>query len=196
MKKETLVAGVDEAGRGPLAGPLVVAGVSASPLFLKEVSLDRDSKRLSPQKRQEWFEFIKTENKRGSLIFNYDVVSVEVLDDLGLTSSLSSSVSCVLDKLSLEKEKDFILLDGNLKAPKDYFNQETIIKGDETVVAISLASIIAKVVRDQIMINLSELYSEYGFDRHKGYATREHYLSLLRYGRCPVHRKSFTRFLD
>lgn len=196
MKKEILTIGIDEAGRGSLAGPLVVAGISASPLFLKEVSLDRDSKRLSPQKRQEWFEFIKTENKKGNLVFNYDVVLAETLDILGLTSSLSTSVSCVLDKLSLKKEKDLILLDGNLKAPKDYLNQETIIKGDETVVAISLASVVAKVVRDQIMIDLARLYAEYGFDRHKGYATREHYLSLLRYGRCPAHRKSFTRFLD
>jgi len=196
MRQESWVVGVDEAGRGPLAGPVVVGAVCGTKEFFSDLSLDRDSKKLSAKKRQEWFEFIKKAVEAGQLHFSFSSVSPSVLDKRGLTNSMRLAVDGVLAQLPLEPDCDQILLDGNLFAPAKYQKQETVVRGDEKIKAISLASIVAKVMRDEMMCDLDQTYPNYGFARHKGYATEEHYLALLRHGRCPAHRLSYTRFLD
>ncbi len=189
------IIGIDEAGRGPLAGPVLLAAVKIKPNRLVDLPLDRDSKRLSVKERDHWFEIIKREAGQGNLDFVFTLAAATAIDQRGIVPCLSTATARVLCRLEATAS-DQILLDGNLRAPAEYLNQQTIIRGDETERVIALASIVAKVVRDRLMIRLDRHYPEYGFATHKGYATEEHYLALLRYGRSPIHRRSFTKFLD
>ena len=182
MKKYT-VRGIDEAGRGPLAGPITVAAIASRnsrPRFLKNI---RDSKKLSARQRGEWLKILK-EN------FEWRIASVgpEVIDKIGISKATKLAVSRVLRKFS--KKPDLVLLDGLLFAPKHY-NQKTIIKGDEKIPLIAAASIIAKENRDAKMLRLHKKFPQYCFDKHKGYATKLHYKMLKKYGLCCFHRRSF-----
>ncbi|KUK13867.1 MAG: ribonuclease [bacterium] len=178
-----LVAGVDEAGRGPLAGPVVAAAVILPPEYFDENI--RDCKKLSPCRREELFLLLREK----ALCWSVGIVSSQEIDKMNILSASLEAMRRAILKLRLKP--DVILVDGIHKIPFIDIPQKVIPKGDEVCFAISAASIIAKVIRDRIMCAMDKLYPEYGFSKHKGYPTREHKLALLRYGPSPIHRRSF-----
>jgi len=189
------IVGIDEAGRGPLAGPMAVGIV----VIKKGISIDfsgiRDSKKLSEKKRDEWFKKMVQLKKEGIIDYTVVLTSPVNIDIKGLSFALSNSIENGLKDLCIEPENAHIFLDGGLHAPQEYIHQEIIIKGDEKVPVISLASIVAKVTRDKYMIKISKKYPQYGFEIHKGYGTLFHRVSIKKYGISPVHRKSFLKRL-
>ena len=168
--------GIDEAGRGCLAGPLVVAGV-----VLKQpiTGLD-DSKKLTPKKREELFPLIQ-KNSLYKIIFTDN----QTIDSIGLSLALRNSIQEIKDHFSNYK----ILMDGNTNFGVS--GVEWMIKADANVPEVSAASILAKVSRDRYMIEIAEKFPEYGFERHKGYGTKEHIAMIKKYGYTTLHRKSF-----
>lgn len=186
-----LIIGVDEAGRGPLAGPVAV-GVVAVPLgfdILREFPGVRDSKLLSAQKREVIFAEVERRSRQGDLRYCVRLTPAEYIDRYGITKAVRRGVWGGVRRLA-EAEQSLVLLDGLLRAPNEY-TQRTIIKGDYKVPVIALASVVAKVTRDRLMERLSEMYSEYGFEQHKGYGTDAHYRAIRAHGLCDIHRKSF-----
>lgn len=187
-----IVAGVDEAGRGSCAGPLVAAAVaidSHSLLFQSEIS---DSKKLSERKRQSLYEFIY----QHALAVSVVMISPSEIDQHGLQKMNEAAMRRAIGKLSVAP--DYVLLDGyqitGVTSPS-----LSIWKGDEISLAIGAASIIAKVVRDQEMALLAEQFPNYGFDRHKGYATESHMEAVKKFGVSEIHRKSYkniARYLN
>jgi ribonuclease HII len=174
-------AGIDEAGRGPLAGPLVAAAVILPPaLYLP--GLD-DSKRLTPAKREELFQSISA-----SAAVGVGIVSPQEIDRLNIFNATRRAM--VLAVKDLTRQADFLLIDGNASLPMP-LPQLTIIKGDQRCASIAAASIVAKVTRDRIMTDLHQCYPQYNFHIHKGYPTRYHCQAIQIYGPCEVHRKSF-----
>ena len=194
MKKRYLV-GIDEAGRGPLAGPVSVAAVVSIRRggFNNKI---RDSKKLSEPKREEWFKWLKEKQKKGELKFAVSLVGEKIIDEQGIVPAVRIGIKRCLNRLKLNPAQCRVLLDGSLKAPKIYQDQETIIRGDETVSIIALASIAAKVTRDRKMVRLSKRFPNYQFSIHKGYGTRAHYAALRRHGLSPLHRRSFCKGID
>jgi len=182
--------GVDEAGRGPLAGPVTV-GVVLFPRNFKFSKFGlKDSKKLSPKKREEWFLYVRDNPK---IFFSSASVSAKVIDDIGIQKATARALNRALSNVVGGFDDVEIMLDGLLHAPKKYVNQRTIVKGDEKIPIISLASIVAKVVRDRKMVRLSKKYVEYGFDVHKGYGTKKHYAAIKKYGVCEIHRRSYLK---
>lgn len=190
------IVGIDEAGRGPLAGPVCVGAVGASrpatstvavnvPRRLSALDGIKDSKKLSAKKREEWFKKI---NGHEEFEAHHVYVSNEMIDKFGIRPAVIFGVEKVLEKFS--KKPDLVLLDGLLHAPEKY-TQETIIKGDEKVPLIAAASIIAKVSRDRVMMAMHEKYPQYNFAKHKGYGTKEHFERIAAHGLSPIHRKTF-----
>jgi ribonuclease HII len=182
-----LVAGVDEAGRGPLAGPVVVAAVIL-PATYSLKGLD-DSKRISHELRVSLFPQIRKQ----AIAFSIEVVDVEEIEQLNILRATLTGMQRAV--LSLSPAPTLTLVDGN-RAPEISGEVHTIIQGDHWVPAISAASILAKVTRDQMMAQWHQQYPQYGFDRHKGYATPEHLACLKKYGPCPIHRKTFAPVRD
>ncbi len=180
---ERLVAGVDEAGRGPLAGPVVAAAVILDPA-VRIVGLD-DSKRLSPQRRAE-LELEIRERAAGYAVARADVDVIDAIDILQATMQAMREAVARLDPAP-----DLVLVDGN-RCPDVPCPVRAVVGGDATVAAIGAASILAKVARDREMIEMDRRYPEYGFARHKGYGTRVHRDALLRLGPSPIHRLSFA----
>jgi ribonuclease HII len=194
-----MIVGVDEAGRGPIAGPVstgvcVVLGGFRIPKSVSDVPL-RDSKKLSKHGREIWFAKIKEWQKEGKLYFQVSLISENVIDKKGIVFAINTGISRAFLKLKIKKDAE-IFLDGGLRVPGEFKKQKTIIKGDEKIAVISLASICAKVTRDLYMEKLSKKYPEYGFEIHKGYGTRAHYASIKKYGKSKVHRKSFLKKID
>lgn len=181
------VAGVDEAGRGPLAGPVVVAAVIL-PTSHELVGLD-DSKRLSAQQREALFPAIKDQ----AISFAIEVVAVEEIERLNILRA--TLIGMQRSVQALEPFPSLALVDGN-RAPELACEVRTIIEGDHWVPAISAASILAKVTRDAIMKRWHRKYPHYGFDRNKGYPTPEHLQRLKEFGPCPIHRKTFAPVRD
>lgn len=175
------VAGVDEAGRGPLAGPIVAAAVVLRQLV---PGLD-DSKKLTPAQRQELF----VELHRRANGIGVHVLEPELIDQYGIQSANYSAMVRAVSKL--DPPPDFLLVDG-FAIPGCRFPHKRIVKGDARSQSIAAASIVAKVVRDRIMCELDKRYPEYGFARHKGYGTAEHLAALEKHGPCPAHRRSFA----
>lgn len=179
--------GIDEAGRGPLAGPVVVAGVlMRQPLAGRVLVGIKDSKKLSAKQRDEWFDFL-TGHPR--IQWAVSRVSPAVIDRINIYQAAQAGVRRVYQKLAPEKDCH-ALLDGSLHLPP-HLSHETIIKGDELVPIISAASVIAKVMRDRAMMRLHKKYPAYRFDLHKGYSTALHRDMIREFGRCEIHRKSF-----
>lgn len=187
-----LLGGIDEAGRGPLAGPVVAACVlmprdfvaSAGAGLNPSLQLVNDSKKLSAKKREEAFEIIK----------NNFSVGVGICDHIAIDRINILQASFLAMKKAvgaLKRKPDFIILDGKFPIPNISVKQKAVIRGDSLVFSIAAASIIAKVTRDRIMMEMHEKYPEYGFDRHKGYGTKLHLERLKEFGPCPIHRKSF-----
>lgn len=189
-----LIVGVDEAGRGPLAGPIAVG---AAVLFVPFTRISfwyriRDSKKLSASAREDLFKEIRDAKKEGLLDYRVSMVSHTVIDTKGLTYAARLGVKRALK--NLDKKNVQVLLDGSLYAPKEY-KQKTIIGGDDTYKIIGLASIVAKVKRDRRMKNFSKKYPVYGFDIHSGYGTKRHYQAIDKNGISPIHRRSFLKSL-
>ena len=186
------IVGIDEAGRGPLAGPVTVAAAAAPIsnykfLITKQLKRIKDSKKLSAKKREEWFSLFQSNPK---ILYTISSVSHSVIDKKGISYALRLAVKRCLEKLPLENRKAKVLLDGSLYAPPEY-PQKTIIRGDEKIPIISAASIIAKVSRDQKMIRLSKKFPEYQFQAHKGYGTLLHRKLIKKHGLSEIHRKSY-----
>jgi ribonuclease HII len=180
---ENLVAGVDEAGRGPLAGPVVVAAVILGPG--KRIKGLGDSKKLSEQRRDRLFPLIVEQ----ALAYSIVEVQAEEIDQLNILQATLLGMKMAVERL--EPYPSLALIDGN-RAPALGCEVKTIIKGDSLEPAISAASILAKVTRDRLMQTMHRHYPDYGFDRHKGYPTAEHLARLSEHGPCIHHRKSFA----
>jgi len=203
MKQKIIFIGIDESGRGPLAGPVVAVAVVFNPKFgikkiknhlsflflLKNV---KDSKKISPEKREKIYQEVL---KNSFFIFGIGKVSPKMIDKINIFNAtklaMERAVKNLEKKLNLKNKKKILLLDGNFKINSDYF-QISIVKGDQKNFLISLASILAKVYRDKLMKNLSKKFPEYGFERHKGYTTETHLRALKKYGPCKIHRVSFS----
>jgi ribonuclease HII len=176
------VAGVDEAGRGPLAGPVVAAAVILPVgLLLPEVN---DSKQLTAAKRDELFDLIRAE----ALGVGVGIAAAEVIDQVNILGATLRAMREAV--LSLSRTPDFILIDGTCKIPVN-IEQRTIRKGDSLSLSIAAASIIAKVTRDRMMLDYAALYPGYGFAGHKGYGAASHLAAIAKLGPSPIHRKSF-----
>lgn len=192
------IIGIDEVGRGPLAGPVAVGVLLIKKPLPKEFHRRTfDSKQIKPSERALWYSRICTAQKTGHLDFKVTFVSEKVIDEKGLSfairKALNTSLRAVVRSAKLAPIDCDIRLDGGLKAPADFPRQKTIIKGDATEVSIGLASIVAKHLRDQKMFVLHKTYPLYGFDIHKGYGTAKHRAAIRTYGPCPLHRRSFLR---
>jgi ribonuclease HII len=178
-----LEAGVDEAGRGPLAGPVVVAAVIL-PQRYKLDWLD-DSKRLSATKREKLAPQIVTQ----AIAYNIQFVEVDEIDRVNILQATLNGMQRAVE--SLEPTPKRALIDGN-RAPELSCEVETVIGGDGLIASISAASILAKVYRDRLMLEMHNRYPGYGFDRHKGYPTAQHLEKLSLLGPCPIHRRTFA----
>lgn len=193
--------GIDEAGRGPLAGPVAVGviclkNVKHRMFNILELFPDgkiRDSKKLSAKKREKIFNQIQEFKKDNKLDFAVTLVSNKIIDQQGIGAAIRHGISENLKKINLAPKICRVLLDGGLKAPAEYPTQETIIRGDESEPVIALASIVAKVIRDRWLVNLAKKYPNYGLERHKGYGTRAHFAALTQHGLSPIHRRTFCR---
>lgn len=189
MKKSKFVIGIDEAGRGPLAGPVVVAGVLIKRRAASRLGMLRgikDSKKLSQKKREEFFSRL---TGHPSLRWCAVSVSHSVIDKINIARATNYGVRRVFKKLARGMDTH-ALLDGSLALPSR-ISHEVIIKGDERIPVIAAASIIAKVTRDRMMRRLHKKFPLYGFYAHKGYGTKAHREAILRHGRCDIHRRSF-----
>lgn len=188
--------GIDEVGRGPIAGPVAVGAF----VFLKKDSSKffkgvKESKQLSGAKREEWFGKIEKARDAGRIDFAVTFQSEKVIDTKGLSFAIKNSLKISLNKIikknKINPKECEVRLDGGLKAPLEYLNQKTIIKGDVKEKVIALASICAKVLRDRKMRKWAKKYPGYGFEINKGYGTRRHYEGIKKYGIIALHRKSF-----
>ncbi len=190
--------GIDEAGRGPLAGPVAVGVMVIDSGFRIPKVLDgiarTDSKKLSERSRELWFAAIQKWQKEGKIRYACALVSAKEIDAKGIVPAIKKGMATCIKKCSVSKTAH-VFLDGSLYLPKEYINQKTIIKGDEIVPIISLASIVAKVTRDRHMKTLAKKYPGYGFEIHKGYGTKAHYAAIKKQGISDVHRKSFLKKL-
>lgn len=184
--------GVDEAGRGPLAGPVAVGVVAVPEGFdvAKEFPGVADSKKLSEKKREGLFASLEERSRRGDVRFAVEFESSDTIDREGIAVAVRRALHRGVNALAPDAALVKIQLDGALRAPPEY-SQETIIGGDELVPVISLASIAAKVVRDRLMKEIALAYPLYGFEQHKGYGTKAHYAMLKHHGLCAIHRRSF-----
>jgi ribonuclease HII len=183
-----LVIGVDEAGRGPLAGPVVAAAVLLPEGF--DIQGLDDSKKLSPLKRDLAFERIVS----SKALYAVGIIDNELIDRINILRASLRAMSEAVRKLT--GEADIVLVDGNQAIPGIHLPQMAIVGGDAICPSISAASIIAKVTRDRIMDHYASLYPLYAFDRHKGYPTADHLEELQRFGPTPIHRKSFRPVQD
>ena len=203
---KNFVIGIDEVGRGPLAGPVtlgicLIYDFSKNKHFLQDI---KESKSLSEEKRYIWYKKIISFKKNKILDFQTSSVSAPLIDKFGLSYAINKALKNGLNKiLKNVKENEFIqeeeifkikiLLDGGLKAPENFKNQKTIIKGDEKEISIAIASIVAKVNRDNFMKNISKKYPNYNFEVHKGYGTKKHIEAIKKFGKTPIHRELFLR---
>lgn len=200
-KGNKLIAGIDEAGRGPLAGPVVAACVIFKPnlseedLEFSELRKIKDSKKLSAKAREELHAAIIKE----CLAFGVGVCGHETIDRINILQAAFLAMKKAIT--AMKQKPDYILVDGNFIVPNCSFRQEAVVDGDAKVFSIAAASIIAKVTRDRLMKEAHEKYPDYGFDKNKGYGTKYHLTCLKKYGPCEIHRKSFgpvsaSRFTD
>lgn len=178
------ICGCDEAGRGPLAGPVVVASV-IMPLDDIITDID-DSKKLSEKKREELYDVIISK----AIAFRVSIISEKVIDEINILNATKNGMEDAINNLSVKP--DFALVDAvkGLKLNCEYL---PIIKGDYLSYSIGSASIIAKVTRDRLMKDLAKKYPNYEFDKHKGYGTKQHIELLKKYGKCEIHRESFIK---
>lgn len=180
----TYIGGIDEAGRGPLAGPVVAAVV----VFRKDTKIEgvNDSKKLSESKREELFDIIKEQ----ALDYGIGIVNNEEIDEYNILNATYMAMKKAVN--SLNPKPDYLLIDA-ATIPGIDIAQKPIIKGDSKSISIAAASILAKVTRDRIMKEYDGIYPEYGLKGHKGYGTKEHYEAIEKHGITPIHRRSFVK---
>ena len=179
-----LICGVDEAGRGPLAGPVCAAAVIL-PEHLQIPGLN-DSKKLTDKKRRELFPVIQEQ----AIAYGIGLASEQEIDEINILQATFLAMRRALEQLTVRPE--IALIDGNRET--DFgLPVKTVVKGDSLSANIAAASILAKVTRDNLMMELAQQYPEYGFEIHKGYGTKAHYEALRTYGPCPIHRKTFLK---
>jgi ribonuclease HII len=203
------IIGIDEVGRGPIAGPVAVCAFLCTSDFFNTLPLVglvekkdklpklKDSKKLSKIQREKWFEYLKKKKAEGECDYAVSYVSAENIDRFGISKAIKKALETSVYKVTtkantpISADEVFVYLDGGLKAPEEFAHQETVIKGDELHPVISAASIVAKVSRDRVMTAFSTEYPHYGFENHSGYGTKAHYEAIKTHGITPVHRKSF-----
>ncbi len=203
--------GIDEAGRGPLAGPVVACACALKlstsrdtpvaclygALEDKKFNLIRDSKTLSEKQRESLFDFIQENFYVGVGICDHKTIDrINILEASFLAMKKALTDLQNKQKEIMKNKKSIILVDGNKIIPNLSIEQRAIVGGDKIVKSISAASIIAKVTRDRIMLEMHKKYPEYGFATHKGYGTKKHFAALKKYGHCEIHRKSFAPVKD
>lgn len=200
MKK--WIIGIDEAGRGPLAGPVSVGVCCFEYKVYKKyiqqknrLPIGVDSKKLSEERREAWFGEIEKMKTGGVLRYAVGFSSTQMIDAKGLTFAIRSAMKKALKEIEVDPIESKVLLDGGLKPPKEFTDFQTIIKGDEKEAVIGLASICAKVLRDRRMQKLAKKYPAYGFEIHKGYGTKKHREQIRLCGILKEHRKSFLKRL-
>lgn len=188
-KEKGDILGVDEAGRGPLAGPVVAAAVKIHE-YHDFFEMINDSKKLSEKKREELFDKILTYCDVG-----VGIASVEEIDEVNILEATFIAMNRAIEDISKNSDITFntVLVDGNKLIKKYNGKQEFLVKGDAKSLSIAAASIIAKVTRDRIMLKFAEIYPEYHFEKHKGYGTKLHREILLEKGVLPIHRKTFLK---
>lgn len=205
MKKKAIkyYIGIDEVGRGPLAGPVTIGAFMVSEKKLKEFKKKmklrnrkgRDSKKLSEKEREDWYKFFYKERQNNNVDFVTVSLSAKKIDEKGISwcikKAITTSLSKLKNKSGFKDEEVKVSLDGSLYAPDIYKNQETIIKGDEKNDLIAAASIVAKVTRDRFMVRLSKKLPEYRFEENKGYGTLTHRKAIKKHGKSAFHRESF-----
>ena len=181
------IAGIDEAGRGPLAGPVIAAAV----IFKNDIDLPgvNDSKKLSEKKREYLYDKIYS----NALSVGIGVVYVDDIDKNNILQATYQAMRKSIGQLSIQP--DLLLVDGN-KADIHHYKQKNIINGDQKSISIAAASIIAKVFRDRMMKEFDIIFPKYGFSKHKGYGTKQHIEAIIKYKACPIHRKSFKPVMD
>ena len=178
-----MVAGADEAGRGPLAGPVVAAAViMPNDHFIEGID---DSKKLTEKKREKLFDLITSE----AISYGVGIVSNEEIDATNILIATRKAFAIAIGQL----KKPYVLYTDYITGLDPSISYTAFVKGDASVYSIAASSIIAKVTRDRILTEYSEMYPEYGFEKHKGYGTKLHYEAIQKYGLLPVHRKSFLK---
>lgn len=179
------ICGIDEAGRGPLAGPVVVAGV----IMPQDSMIEgiNDSKKVTEKRREKLYDVIKEE----AISYSIAVIDHHVIDDINILNATKQGVTEVVD--GLDVKPDLIIVDALTHINTRGIPYEPIIKGDAKCYNIAAASILAKVTRDRIMRQWDEIYPQYGFSSHKGYGTAKHIVAIKEYGLCPIHRLTFTK---
>lgn len=188
-KDYKVICAVDEAGRGPLAGPVVAACVSITPDFKVDkdaMKFIRDSKKLSEKRREEMFDLVHE-------VFpevRVGICNHKIIDEVNILQATFLAMKKAIE--DLENEAEFAIVDGKMKIPNLRIKQQAIVSGDSLVLSVAAASIIAKVTRDRLMKEIHEKYPEYGFDKHKGYGTKVHMEALKKHGPCEIHRTSFA----
>lgn len=182
-----LICGVDEAGRGPLCGPVVAAAVILKPD--DKIEGVNDSKKLSEKKREKLYDDIM----ENALAVGVGMSDVDVIEEVNILNATKIAMKKAIESLSIKPE--YVLIDGNQMIDID-IKGETVVSGDAKSESIAAASIIAKVTRDRMLIEWDKKYPEYGFAKHKGYGTKAHIEAIGKYGLTPIHRKSFcTKFV-
>ncbi|MCX7746525.1 MAG: ribonuclease HII [Clostridia bacterium] len=178
------IAGIDEAGRGPLAGPVVAAAV----IFPKDVFIHglNDSKKVSPKKRDSLYDEIIEK----AIAVGVGIVDSTTIDEINILNAAKKAMSIAVEHLEVKPE--LLLIDAE-RLPEVPIEQTSIIGGDRLSISIAAASIIAKVTRDKMITEMDDQYPEYGFAKHKGYGTKEHIDAIKKFGICPIHRISFTK---
>ena len=179
------ICGIDEAGRGPLAGPVVIAGV-----IMPEDSMIEgvnDSKKVSEKKRELLYDKILQE----AISYSVAIIGQDIIDDINILNATKQGVTSVVK--GLDVRPDLIIIDALEHVDTNGVPYEAIVKGDAKCYSIAAASIVAKVTRDRIMREWDDVYPEYGFAQHKGYGTAKHISAIKEYGLCPIHRRSFTK---
>ncbi len=191
------IVGIDEVGRGPVAGPVYVCAFIAEASAIEGIVSGikaplRDSKKLTHNMKEKWFEYLQDLAAQKKIRYVLSKTSAKEIDDLGIASCIRACVDNCLEKMEIDLENTKVFLDGGLHAHKKFI-QETVIKGDENIPVISLASIIAKVSRDREMTELAELNPEYAWENNMGYGTKAHMDAIRIHGTTPLHRISFLR---
>ena len=187
------IVGVDEAGRGPLAGPVAVGMVKVPANFdWGQITGVGDSKKIKEADREKILAEAKELRYRGHLDFVVSMVGSSVIDEKGISFAIELAIKRNIKKLGLSPNECEVKLDGSLHAPSE-FTQETIIKGDDKELVIGLASIAAKVTRDKYMEKIARQYFQYGLEVHKGYGTKSHREAITRFGKSPIHRVSYCK---
>lgn len=184
------VVGLDEVGRGPLAGPVVAGAVCIKknnlPAFMENI---RDSKKLSQKQREGWYKFL---TQQPEIKWGIGLVSEKIIDQINILEATKLAMKQAV--VALKIEPDYLLLDGNFLLEDLSISQKAVVRGDEKVISCAAASILAKVTRDRLMEKYDAKYPEYGFKKHRGYGTAQHLAAIEQHGPCAIHRLSFAPF--